>query len=205
MGWPHIPTDALPNSCSKGVRDGFRIGCQSHHRCLPSRRNLQSSYEHLQVVADYLTREERLGHIQRLLALQSLTLAGLQINPFVVIPKRYRPNKWSPSSKRMMQPSTSACQTWQCIATPPPQLSDCVLNRVKQTPFGKGWRYSWAQHRQIFVWLRPYSAICRYATPPRAHCLYSNQGHLYPAHHWCLILNRRCNRQELGLGIGNDL
>ena len=78
----------------RGIRDGFRIGARELGGRQSSKRNLQSAYEHPQIIRDYLAREESLGRIHRLSPQDLSTLPLIQVNPFGVIPKRHRPNKW---------------------------------------------------------------------------------------------------------------
>ena len=90
-GLSTYPDQQFAQFLLRGIRDGFRIGAREHGRHQSSKRNLQSAYEHPQIIRDYLAREERLGRIHR----QELsTLPQLQVNPFGVIPKRHRPGKW---------------------------------------------------------------------------------------------------------------
>ena len=76
------------------IQDGFRIGARELSGRQSSKRNLQSAYEHPQIIRDYLAREERLGRIRRLSPQDLSTLPLIQVNPFGVILKRHRPNKW---------------------------------------------------------------------------------------------------------------
>ena len=78
----------------RGIRDGFHIGARELSGRQSSKRNLQSAYEHPQIIRDYLAREERLGRIRRLSPQDLSTLPLIQVNSFGVIPKRHRPNKW---------------------------------------------------------------------------------------------------------------
>ena len=78
----------------RGIRDGFRIGARELGGRQSSKRNLQSAYEHPQIIRDYLAREESLGRIHRLSPQDLSTLPLIQVNPFGVIPKRHQPNKW---------------------------------------------------------------------------------------------------------------
>ena len=77
-----------------GNRTGFSIGVHEDHAFKPSRQNLKSAYDHPEVVTDYLQREERLGRLAWLPPTLALTPPVVQISPFGVIPKKYKPNKW---------------------------------------------------------------------------------------------------------------
>ena len=72
------------------------MGVPPNYKRNQAKRNLQSAYDHPDVVQDYLDREERLGRIQCLPAdgVNSLLPFGCQISPFGVIPKRNSPGKW---------------------------------------------------------------------------------------------------------------
>ena len=93
-GLASYPDQQFAQFLLRGIRDGFRIGAREHSRCQSSKRNLQSAYKHPQIIRDYLAREEQLGRIHRLSPQELSTLLQLQVNPFGVIPKRHRPNKW---------------------------------------------------------------------------------------------------------------
>ena len=93
-GLSDYPDQRFAQFLLRGISNGFRIGAQGHFGYQPAKRNLQSAYEHPQVVTDYLAREERLGRILRLSPQEVLALPPIQVSPFGVIPKRHRPNKW---------------------------------------------------------------------------------------------------------------
>ena len=92
-GLANYPDQQFAQFLLRGIRDGFCIGAREHSRCQSSKCNLQSAYEHPQIIRDYLAREERLGRIHCLSPQELSTLPQLQVNPFGVNPKR-RPNKW---------------------------------------------------------------------------------------------------------------
>ena len=77
----------------QGLRYGFRIGARGNALYKPAQRNLKSAYEHPQVVSAYLQREVELGHLLRLPAHSMLAPPLLQLSPFSVIPKKYKPDK----------------------------------------------------------------------------------------------------------------
>ena len=112
-GFSTYPDQQFAQFLLRGIRDGFRIGAQEHGRHQSSKRNLQSAYEHPQIIRDYLAREERLGRIHRLTPQELSTLPQLRVNPFGVIPKRHRPGKWRligifPHPWTVRSPSASA-------------------------------------------------------------------------------------------------
>ena len=55
---------------------------------------MRSAYEHKQVVQEYLDREVSLGRVFPLTATEVAAIPRLQVNPFGVIPKKGRPDKW---------------------------------------------------------------------------------------------------------------
>ena len=89
-----IPDKAFANFILRGISQGFRIGVHEGQTFKPLRRNLKSAYDHPEVVTNYLQREETLGRLARLPPAPALTAPVVQISPFGVIPKKYRPNKW---------------------------------------------------------------------------------------------------------------
>ena len=94
-GLASYPDKAFAAFLLRGIVGGFRIGVPADFQGRPAHRNLQSAYDHQQIVQDYLDREESLGRIQRLPPLADPAREPrLQISPFGVIPKRNRPNKW---------------------------------------------------------------------------------------------------------------
>ena len=89
----NLSTDPLVQFFIKGISEGFRIGYIGHEiNCQSARTNLQSAYEHPDVVREYLKKEVREGRVagpfDRSLA------PSVHINRFGVIPKSHQPNKW---------------------------------------------------------------------------------------------------------------
>ena len=87
-----FPDRSFTNYLLRGIQFGFHIGVPPGFRGKPVPRNLQSAYQHQQVVEDYLEREEKLGRVCRV-AVSDLKSRHM-ISPFGVIPKRNRPEKW---------------------------------------------------------------------------------------------------------------
>ncbi len=76
----------------QGLEEGFRIGFDyDHHSCRAAASNLASTTENPQVVSAYIENELQEGRIAEIS--QPAEIAGLQISPFGVIPKREK-GKW---------------------------------------------------------------------------------------------------------------
>ena len=89
-----FPDRPLAQYILRGISQGFRIGVNQTMEQKPSRRNLKSAYEHPEVVSAYLQREVDLGRMLPLQPSPDLVPPSIQISPFGVIPKRYKPDKW---------------------------------------------------------------------------------------------------------------
>jgi hypothetical protein len=89
-----FPDRPLAQYILRGISQGFRIGVNQKMEQKPSRRNLKSAYEHPEVVSAYLQREVDLGRMLPLQPSPDLVPPSIQISPFGVIPKRYKPDKW---------------------------------------------------------------------------------------------------------------
>ena len=61
---------------------------------MPAKRNFKSAYEHPQVISGYLQREVELRRLLRLPHHPKLAPPLLQLSPFGVIPKKYKPDQW---------------------------------------------------------------------------------------------------------------
>ena len=81
-----LPDRAFVHFLLRGIKYGFCIGVQGGARFRASNCNLKSAYKHLDVITAYLKREVQLGRLH--------ILPLLQLSPFGVIPKKYKPNKW---------------------------------------------------------------------------------------------------------------
>ena len=93
-GLASFPDRAFASLLTRGIAQGFRIGVPTSFTGRLAPRNLQSAYDHKEVVEDYLDREEFLGRIQRITPEEQSSLKRRQISPFGVIPKRHKPDKW---------------------------------------------------------------------------------------------------------------
>ena len=89
-----IPDKAFTKFIIRGIAQGFRIGVHEGHAFKPSRQNLKSAYDHPEVVTVYLQSEERLDKLAWLPPALTVTPPVVQISPFGVIPKKYKPKKW---------------------------------------------------------------------------------------------------------------
>ena len=79
------PDQRFRHYITEGLRYGFRVGFDYHHRCQPSRRNMASALEQPQVIRDYLAVECSEGRV--LGPLDPLALPQVHVSRFGVIPK----------------------------------------------------------------------------------------------------------------------
>ena len=87
------PDHAFVRYVCNGIRFGFRIGFNRSSQLKSATTNMQSAFEHPEVISQYLQKERSLG---RLLGPFEGTsdLPPVQINRFGVIPKGHNMGKW---------------------------------------------------------------------------------------------------------------
>ena len=86
------PDCVFAEAIVRGLEKGFRIGFDRTSQLVPAERNMPSTTEHDDVVADYIDTELRK---KRFLGPYSLDeIGGVQINRIGVIPKGHTPGKW---------------------------------------------------------------------------------------------------------------
>ena len=87
------PDPRLRQFLVKGLQEGFRIGYNAPRGQLrPAKRNIPSSYEHPEVVDNYLANECKLGRV--LGPWLTPPPCPIHISRFGVIPKKSQPGKW---------------------------------------------------------------------------------------------------------------
>ena len=91
----HHPDREFAGLIVRGITEGFRIGYDAERVELRSQEaNMVSAREQPGVVTAYLAEEMRQGRIVRAGPVQEARVQGIHCNPFGVIPKRGRPNRW---------------------------------------------------------------------------------------------------------------
>ena len=87
------PDQAFVHYVCDGIRFGFRIGFDRSFQLRSATTNMQSAFEHVGSISQYLQKELSLGHLLGLFEDTSY-LPPLQINRFGVIPKGHNTGKW---------------------------------------------------------------------------------------------------------------
>ena len=85
------PDKRLTTFIVEGIKEGFRVGFDYHHRCQAAPHNMASAREHPDVVSKYLALECAKGRVVG--PLESELLPQVQVSSFRVIPKALT-GKW---------------------------------------------------------------------------------------------------------------
>ena len=82
------PDPAFASLLSRGIEEGFRIGCTSEHTLKPASGNFRSVSQNPKVVDQYITEEVTAGRLQQ------APEYGVRRNPIGIIPKPHQPGKF---------------------------------------------------------------------------------------------------------------
>ena len=88
-----LPDQTYADFILSGLRHGFRIGFNRASPLRSAKRNMQSAYDHPEVVTHYLEEEVKAGRVLGPFSKVEADAAAWQISKFGVIPK-HQENKW---------------------------------------------------------------------------------------------------------------
>ena len=88
------PDSRFSEYITRGINDGFRIGFDRRLKVAlrSCRRNIPSTYEHPEIVSQYLSKECKTGHTFG--PFLGAPIPRMHFSSFGVIPKRHQPGKW---------------------------------------------------------------------------------------------------------------
>ena len=91
----HHPDKLFVEYILRGIKEGFRLGCDTTSIRLKScDSNMASAAEHADIVSKYLGDELVAQRIIKVGSEQEAKKLNIQCSPFGVIPKKKRPDKW---------------------------------------------------------------------------------------------------------------